>query len=280
MFKSRRPKIGLALGSGGARGLAHLGVIKILEKNKIPIDFIAGSSIGALVGGFYAAGLSTEEIERIVLSLDWRKVLSVLFEPSFKGGLIGGEKVRSFIYEYVGEKRIENCRMPLAIAATDLKTGEAITLKTGKMTEAIRASVSIPLIFKPVEINGRMLADGGLSAAVPVDMARDMGADIVVAVNLNKHYYDEDWAPGWYDIAHDSLNILQHHLSALNSADADVVINIDAGKTFWYEFADGKNKIDIGEAAAKRALPVLRKIIREESGWTIGRYFDFLKRKK
>ncbi len=260
-----RPKIGLALGSGGSRGLSHIGVIKVLEKNKIPIDFIAGTSIGAMAGGFYAAGLGVKKMEEIALETNWRRMFS-LVDPHLKQGLITGEKVRTFIEGYVGGKRIEDCKIPFAAVATDLKTGEIIVLNSGEMAQAIRASISIPLVFKPVEIDGRTLADGGLSAPVPVEIVRSMGADIVIAVNLDKHYHDEKWKPGWYDIANDSLNILRHHLALSNVSVADIVINIDVGQNdYWYQFVNGQDKILTGEKAAKEILPRLQEIIDQKS---------------
>lgn len=281
MAKSRRPKIGLALGSGGSKGLAHIGIIKILEENNIPIDFIAGSSIGAMVGGFYASGLSAKKIEKIALSADWRKVFSVLFEPSLKKGLIGGEKVKTFIESYINGKNFEDCKIPFVAVATDLKTGEIVILNNGEMASAIIASLSIPLIFKPVEIDGRMLADGGLSAPVPVEIARNMGSDIIIAVNLDKHYYDEKWSPGWYDIANDSLNILRHHLAFQNTASADITIDINIGKSSWYQFAGGQDKIFAGEKAMKELLPKLREIIYQKSSEKQGgfkKYLEFFSR--
>ena len=122
MKESKRPKIGLALGSGGPKGLAHIGVIKVLEENNIPIDFMAGSSIGAMVGGFYAAGLSIKEIEKIALSVNWRRVFSILFDPHLKQGLIGGEKLKTFIGDYINGKKFEDCKIPFVVVATDLKT--------------------------------------------------------------------------------------------------------------------------------------------------------------
>lgn len=278
MSTTKRPKIGLALGSGGARGLAHIGVIKALEENNIPIDFIAGSSIGAMVGGLYASGLSVKEIEEIALSTDRRVVFSILFEPSLKKGLIGGEKARVFIEKYVNGKNFETCKIPFVAVATDLKTGEVIVLNKGKIATAIRASISIPLIFKPVEMDGRILADGGLSAPVPVEIARNMGADIVVAVNLDKHYFDENWSPGWYDIANDSLNILRHHLAHSNVASADIVVDIDTGKTSWYQFVNGQDKILAGERAMKELLPKLQEVMHQKSKGGIRKYLEFFKK--
>jgi len=281
MTKSKRPKIGLALGSGGSRGLAHIGVIKVLEENNIPIDFIAGSSIGAIVGGFYAAGLNIKEIEKIALSTNWRRVFSVLFDPYLKQGLIRGRKLRIFIENYINGKKFEDCKIPFAAVTTDLKTGEIVVLDKGEMARAIRASASIPLVFKPVEINGRMLADGELSAPVPTEIVRKMGANIVIAVNLDKHYYDEEWEPGWYNIANDSLNILRHHLALSNMAKADIAIDINLGKISWYQFTNGQDKILAGEKATKKILPRLQEIIyqKSKSGFKSGlkKYLDFFK---
>jgi NTE family protein len=278
MSNIKQPKIGLALGSGGARGLAHIGVIKVLEENNIPIDFIAGSSIGAMVGGFYASGLNIKELEEIALGTDWRRIFSTLLEPSFKKGLIGGEKLKTFIEQHTDRKNFETCKIPFAAVATDLKTGEIVVLDEGEMAPAIRASISIPLIFKPVEINGRTLADGGLSAPVPAEVARNMGADIVIAVNLDKHYYDKQWNPGWYDVANDSLSILRHHLALLNTVNADIVVEVNTGKTFWYKFVNGRDKILAGEKATKEMLPKLQKMIYQKSERSLKKYLKFFQR--
>ena len=277
MAKSKRPKIGLALGSGGSRGLAHIGVIKALEENNIPIDFIAGSSIGAMAGGFYAAGLSIKKMEEISLETNWRRMFS-LVDPHLKQGLISGEKVKTFIEGYVDGKKIEDCKIPFVAVATDLKTGEIVILNKGGMAQAIRASISIPLVFKPVEIDGKTLADGGLSAPVPVEIVQGMGADIIIAINLDKHYHDEEWKPGWYDIANDSLNILRHHLALSNVTSADMVINIDVGKNnYWYQFINGQDKILTGEKATKEILPRLQEIINQKSKSSLKKYLEFFK---
>ena len=277
MAKSKRPKIGLALGSGGSRGLAHIGVIKALEENNIPIDFIAGSSIGAMAGGFYAAGLSIKKMEEISLETNWRRMFS-LVDPHLKQGLISGEKVKTFIEGYVDGKKIEDCKIPFVAVATDLKTGEIVILNKGEMAQAIRASISIPLVFKPVEIDGKTLADGGLSAPVPVEIVQGMGADIIIAINLDKHYHDEEWKPGWYNIANDSLNILRHHLALSNVASADMVINIDVGKNnYWYQFINGQDKILTGEKATKEILPRLQEIINQKSKSSLKKYLEFFK---
>ena len=256
-----RKKVGLALGSGGAKGLAHIGVIKVLERRGIPIDVVVGSSIGAMVGGLYASGLTSAEIEEIALSTDWRRVVSVLSDPALKNGLIGGNKTRAFIERYVHDKKIEDCRIPFAAIATDLFTGEMVVLRKGSLASAIRASISIPLAYVPAEVEGRILVDGGLASPVPADEVRSAGVDLVIAVNLEQHHCPGKWNPGWYGIADNSLSIMRHHLSNLNASRADIVINVDLEKTLWFQFTDGRRKILAGEQATEAILPELDKLL-------------------
>lgn len=258
----KRPKIGLALGSGGAKGLAHIGVIKVLEENNIPIDFIAGSSIGAMVGGFYAATKDIKQVEKIALSTNWRQML-YLVDLSFRQGFIGGRKVKKFISNNIGKTNFEDCKIPLSVIATDLVTGEVVIIDKGELVPAIRASISFPLVFKPIEQDGRLLADGGLALPVPVEVARKMGADIVIAVNLDTNYFANNHKDklGFYKIAINSINLLRYHLASWNIIDADIVINPKFGYIHLTKFLNGKDIIEAGEKAARGALPQLQEII-------------------
>lgn len=274
MKKSKQPKIGLALGSGAARGLAHIGVIKVLEKNNISIDYIAGSSIGAMVGGMYASGLSIGKIEKIALTMTNRDMFS-LIDPTVGKGFIKGEKINSFIGDNLVAKDFKDCRTAFSATATDIKTGEIIVLNSGNIADAIRASISIPMVFQPVERDGRTLVDGGVAAPVPVEIARKMGADIVIAVNLDKHYVNDDWQSGLLDIANDSMNIMRHYLSFYQSKEADIVINLDLGSNKWYDFVNGQNKILAGEEMMEKEIPYLKELIglKRRSGFR--KFFDF-----
>ncbi|MCF2969659.1 patatin family protein [Synechococcus sp. Nb3U1] len=177
-------KIGLALGSGGARGWAHIGVIRALERAGIPIDYIAGASIGAFVGAIYAAG-ELDELEEFVRDLNWKMILS-LFDVVFPTcGLLDGNKIYDLLTEHLQELCIEEAGIPFCCVATDLITGKEVLLRSGKMADAVRASISIPGIFTPFAHEGLYLGDGGIVNPVPVQVVRDMGADIVIAVNLN-----------------------------------------------------------------------------------------------
>ncbi|HHA18221.1 MAG TPA: patatin [Methylophaga sp.] len=176
--------IGLALGSGSARGLAHIGVIRALEEAGIKIDCVAGTSIGALIGSVYASG-KLEDLEKVYLDYDWKKI-AYFFDIVFpKSGLIDGNKVADFVREYVHAETIEHLALPFKAVATDIGSGEEITMDKGDVIEAVRASISVPGIFTPVRRNGRVLVDGGLINPVPVSTTRSMGAKLVIAVDLN-----------------------------------------------------------------------------------------------
>ena len=179
-----RKKIGLALGSGAARGLAHIGVLKVLEANRIPVDFIAGSSMGALIGALYAGGLSVEQLQEIACNTDW-KLTAKMFTPTLPwSGLVEGSRIRQFIQTLVGDRNFSDLKLPFAAVATDVQTGEQIIIENGSLVEAVRASISIPGIFTPVRHQNRFLVDGGVVNSVPTDVARAMGSDIVLAVNV------------------------------------------------------------------------------------------------
>ncbi|NLB54359.1 MAG: patatin [Lentisphaerae bacterium] len=178
-------KIGLALGSGSARGWAHLGVLQALKEWGVPIHYIAGTSIGAFAGAFYAAG-KVEALFDLALSLDWKKAAGFFLEVTFpKSGIIDGKKVSELIRQHFHETRIEDLPLPFCAVAVDVLSGERIVLSEGDLTEAIRASISVPGIFTPVKTGSHLLVDGGLVDPVPAGLARSMGADRVIAVDLN-----------------------------------------------------------------------------------------------
>jgi NTE family protein len=178
------PRIGLALGSGSARGLAHLGVLRAVAEAGLTVDCIAGSSIGALVGAVAAAG-QLDALEATFQTFDWRKTLSFFDVVLPRSGLIDGAKVGELIRAHVPTARIEDLQTPFAAVATDIVSGAEIVIRSGDVIDAVRASISVPGIFTPLRTDGRILVDGGMSNPVPVSVARDMGADVVIAVDLN-----------------------------------------------------------------------------------------------
>lgn len=182
------PKIGLALGSGGAKGLAHIGVLKSLEKHQIPIDYIAASSIGSVVGAHYATYKNVQKLEELVLAFTRKKGMG-LFDFTVKGGIVKGKKTELFISEILGGAQFHELQIPLAVVATDFNTAAPVVFTSGNLTKAIRASIAVPPIYQPILYLDKLLADGGLSNPVPVSVASKMGADITIAVNLDRVFF-------------------------------------------------------------------------------------------
>lgn len=177
-------KIGLALGSGGARGSAHTGVLKVLEAEGIPISVVAGSSIGSLIGAALAVGISTEQVEEEWLATGARRVFRS-FLPTFpRAGLSSGNELKKYLTQLLGDVHIEDLNIPYAAVACDIDTGESVVLTEGSLVDAVRASTAIPGIFHPVRLGNRLLVDGGLVEPVPIHVCRELGADFVIAVDI------------------------------------------------------------------------------------------------
>jgi len=180
----KKRKIGLALGGGAARGLAHIGVLEILEREKIPIDMIAGTSAGAAIGALFAQGKNTSELKELVRKWDWKQRAQMLDLSLPKSGFIAGRKIKQLLKSIIGDVKFSDLKLPFACVATDINTGEEIVINQGSVLEAVRASISIPIIFTVVKRNGRYLVDGGLVNPVPVSVLKNMGADFIIAVNV------------------------------------------------------------------------------------------------
>ena len=179
-----QPRVGVALGSGSARGLAHIGVLRALQEAGINVHCVAGTSMGAVVGAVYASGKIERMAERL-RNLDWAGIIALL-DPVFpRSGLIDGQRVAEFVRAHVPGARIEDLALPFAAVATDWETGAEVVAQSGDLTEAVRASIAVPGIVTPVRSNGRLLVDGGLVNPVPVSVARALGAEVVIAVDLN-----------------------------------------------------------------------------------------------
>ena len=179
-----RKKVGLALGSGGVRGLAHIGVLKALLKHNIPIDYLAGSSIGAWVAAHFSLYGDIAKTEDFTVGKKKEKFLSFL-EPNMSGGLVKGEKIEMLLDEWLGGSSFSDLKIPLKIVATNIISGQKVIFTEGKLATVVRASMAVPGLFKPVIINNQSLVDGGISDPVPVDLLRESGAEIIIAVNLD-----------------------------------------------------------------------------------------------
>ncbi|WP_066066463.1 patatin-like phospholipase family protein [Neobacillus soli] len=256
------PKIGLALGSGGARGFAHLGVIKALSDAGIPIHLIAGSSMGALVGSFYGAGIDLDRLYKLSTAFK-RKYFLDFTVP--KMGFISGKKVKDFIRVFTHGKNIEDLSIPIGIVATDLLTGEKVIFKQGPVAEAVRASISIPGIFVPEKYMGRILIDGGVTDRVPVSVAKEMGADIVIAVDVSMVKRNAEIS-SIYDVIMQSIDIMQTEIVNSREITADVMIRPPVENYSSRAFTNIEEIINIGVEETNRHLKQIETVIEQWKG--------------
>jgi NTE family protein len=216
-------KTGLALGGGAVLGAAHVGVLKVLEEKDIPISYISGTSIGAFVAAFYAFSKKTVDIQEIASKLKWMDISGISFTGN---GLLSNDKLGELIVEYIGDKNIEDADIPLSIIATDISTGEKIVLKKGSVAQAVMASTCIPGIFNPVEIDGKLLVDGGIVENVPIDTVKEMGAGYVIGVDLNAN--NNFRRPNnILDVIVNSFNLMLKAAVEFQTKDADLLITPD-----------------------------------------------------
>lgn len=258
-----RPKIGLALGGGGPKGLAHIGVIKVLEKNNIPIDFIAGTSAGAMVGGMYAYSKNIASLEEQFLNKNWFQMLTYFADPSLKGGFIQGNRMEEFLQEYLQSATFDKLKIPFQATAVDLQSGKMKILREGPVSTSIRASCAIPMLFKPVEIDKRLYVDGGLISSVPVQTVKKMGADIVIAVQLNKYYEPtQDLSSlNILEIGELSLSIVERRIAEDEVSAADFIIHPKVAQIRWDNLIQRDkraNGILLGENAANESITQIK----------------------
>ncbi|MCL4406147.1 MAG: patatin-like phospholipase family protein [Patescibacteria group bacterium] len=260
-----RKKVGLALGGGGARGFAHIGVIKALKDLGIPIDYIAGTSMGAIVGGLYALTESVENIEDRLEGLEGKnlKVVNAIIRKDAKP-IMKNQSMLQLIDEFFGNARFEDCHVPFRAVATDVKTGIEISLDKGLLAPAVKASAAIPVVFQPVEIDGRLLVDGGLARPIPADVVKAMGADVVIAVDVSAKWVDisEDLTKAirwqsFYSALSDILAAVSQQISReVLKNNADIVLHPSVMGYNWLEFGDSADVIAAGyrEAYANKDL--------------------------
>ena len=217
---------GLALGGGAVLGAAHVGTLRAIDELDIKIKYIAGTSIGAFVAAFFAFGKNWKEIEEIASELKWIDITGISLS---RYGLLSNEKLGELIIEHIGDKNIEDADIPLAMIATDVTSGEKVVLDKGSVADAVMASTCIPGIFQPVEINRKMLVDGGIVENVPINTVRKMGAEFVIGVDLNaKHTYDKP--DNIIDVMINSFHFLIQQSDKLQTEDADLLIQPDLSK--------------------------------------------------
>jgi len=257
--KKKEPKIALVLSGGSAKGFAHVGVIRVLEQEKIPIHMIVGTSVGSLIGGLYAANPDSFQLEYIAFKIEKNDILDMLTIP--KMGLGQGSRLEEFVDKHLKIKRVEDTKIPFYPIATDLNTGETVILEKGPLAKAIRASASIPGIFTPVMFGNRMLVDGGVSNNIACDIAKlTKEADIVIAVNLLKNINNYD-IKSFVDVIGQSINIMMHATNRPKLAYADVVIEPDTKGVALFDFSKKKELMEAGIKAAKEAIPKIKELI-------------------
>jgi NTE family protein len=292
--QERSPRIGLVLSGGAARGAAHIGVLKVLEELEIPIDYIAGTSMGAIVGGLYAMGMSTGEIEAVLASLDWNAVFRerpfhhelslrrkrddrdfpMKFEIGFTGGgfrlprgLVSGQRLqmilRTLTLPAACTTDFDRLPIPFRAVAVDIETGDEVVLDQGDLADAIRASMAVPGAFAPVEIDGRLLVDGGVVNNLPVNVARKMGADVVIAVDVSSPLLGRDALGSAIQISSQALGIVMRRASEEQAAHlgaGEVLITPDLGDIGSSSFARATEAVRLGELAAWERAPALRRL--------------------
>jgi NTE family protein len=248
-----RPKVGLALGGGVARGLAHIGVLSVLEEAGVPIDCVAGTSMGAIIGAGYCAGLEVADLREVAAKTGWWQVSRPFFSAA---GLITFTHLERWLEDNIGEFDVRDLAIPFAAVASDLTTGERVVLDAGRLCTAVRASCSVPGLVPPVELGERMLVDGGITDNIPADVARLLGADYVIGVDIFTPTLRPRLGPlGQGLTAIETL--IRHAGKGSNECDCLIVPQM-AGRSY-FKFADYRQFIALGEEAARRALPDILK---------------------
>jgi NTE family protein len=255
----RRPRIGLALGGGFARGIAHIGLLRAFEQARIPIDYLAGTSVGALIAAAYAGGSSLELMERIGLSTRFKDFAE--WTVSWQG-LATDERLKRYLRRMTPVRRFEDLRIPLTIVATDLLTAEPVYFSKGEIGPALCASCAYPGLFRPVERDGQLLVDGFLAAPVPVEAVRQMGADFVIGVNLSGASQN-DRPTNLFEIVSQSFSVLLRYGQSAWRPLADLVIEPDVSEFRWDDFPKTPGLVAAGQRAALEALPRIRAMIEQ-----------------
>ncbi|ENU58764.1 MAG: patatin-like phospholipase family protein [Acinetobacter sp.] len=257
-LSKKKPVIALVLGSGGARGYAHIGVIKVLEQHGIKPDFIVGTSAGSIVGSIYASGKSPEQLRQIALNMKVGDVRD--FKIGMKG-FFDGQKVEDYVNKQIDQMPLEKMKIPMYVVATELQNGEKTIFNYGNTGQAVRASVSIPSMFIPTKIKGKEYVDGGLVSPVPVNIAKELGADIVIAVDILAQPVNTETTNVW-GLFNQNINIMQNRLAAEELKNADIVIQPDLReKAHIFDVKGRQDTMQAGIDAANQRMHDLDVVI-------------------
>lgn len=255
-----RPKVGLALGSGGLRGLAHVGVLRVLERENIPVDYIAGCSIGSMIGALYCAGQQPDTILKLARHLKRNYWLDFIIP---KMGIVSGEKVLQVMRLLTQQKSFADLRTPLAVVATEINHGKEVVFTEGDLAKAVRASISVPGIFVPYQWDDMLLVDGAVLNPTPIDVARKMGADIVIGVDL-AYASTVSSITNMFDVIIQSIDIMERELSKHRQPHCDVLIRPDISHISPSSFEAIEECVALGEAAAELVVGEIRRLLAGE----------------
>jgi NTE family protein len=254
-------KVALALGAGAAKGFAHVGVLKVLEANHVPVHMVVGTSVGSFVGSLYAYGYSAYDLQKIAMGIEKGEIADLTVPDN---GFVKGEKLEAYVNRMIRGTTIENLRIPFYAVATDIGSGEEIVFGRGNTGSAVRASCSIPGIFRPVRIGDRTYVDGGVVSPVAVDAARRLGADVVIAVDIAGDV-SGSIPEGTLDTIFQSINIMYSKIAAAQLSRADVVIKPKVGYIASGDFTKRHEAILEGEKAAQDALPKIQALLEKRN---------------
>jgi NTE family protein len=254
-------KVALVLGGGGARGFAHVGVIRELESAGIPIDMIVGVSVGSLIGVMYADTMDSFKLEWKAFDIEKDQIFDFRM-LNIASGLAKGEAIMEYIDKNIRAKNIEDLQIPVAIVAADLNTGEPVVFKSGSIRDAVRASVSVPGVFAPVPYKDKLLVDGGVLGNLAPQVAKQMGADIIIGVNISKPRQKmESPEPNAFTVIMESIEIMGDQIVNLQQKDFDFLIRPDVGDVGITDFTRKKELIEAGRAAAKAMIGQIREAV-------------------
>lgn len=253
-------KIGLVLGAGGARGYAHIGVLKVLTEVGLQFDYIAGTSMGGLIGAMFASGYDLHIIEGLCKHLKLKHIADLNLG---RNGIVAGEKILEILHLLFNDKRIEDMPIPFATVATDIISGEQVIFREGSILEAIRATISIPGIFKPVIRNRQVLVDGAVLNRVPVDLVKDMGANFIIAVDVSDYQNRPIRYSNIFEILLRTMELMEKEVMSIKGLNADIIIYPKVGHINSTRFTRVEEAIREGENAAKQCLPEIMQKIEE-----------------
>jgi NTE family protein len=253
-------KIALVLGAGASRGFAHVGVVKVLEMNKVPIHIVVGTSAGSVIGSLYAYGNSAFKLQEMALSIEKGDIIDPLIVPT--NGFIKGDKLEEFINKALKNTTIDKLKIPFYAVATDIQSGQEFLFSRGNTGAAVRASCAIPGVFRPVKIGDRMYVDGGMVSPVAVDAARKLGANVVIAVDISSAL-DRTQPEATMETIVQSINIMYAKLAAVQLCNADVVIRPKVGHIASFDFAKRHEAILEGEKATIEVLPQIMDLLKK-----------------